>query len=91
MSMVISKRLNLVQGRKATSWARVINGRLLLFIQNHSIVASQRQRETRTTHSLIVYEIEWEDFEELARVATFTRRHTGREGSTLRHAWRASH
>ncbi|WP_210907384.1 hypothetical protein [Streptomyces sp. RK31] len=84
--MVISRRLNALEGRHADSWARVIGGRLFLFIHGHSPTAGGNTRARMTTRSLTVYEIEWEDFADLAEVARFTHSQR-REGSALRHRW----
>ncbi|MEU2354566.1 hypothetical protein ABZ599_16615 [Streptomyces misionensis] len=84
--MIISPRLNLLEGRHADSWTRVIGGRLFLFTHRHSLTIGGNTRARMTTRSLAVHEIAWEDFAELAEVATFTHSQR-REGSTLRHHW----
>lgn len=85
--MVISKRMNVVLGRHADSWVRVIGGRLFLFIHGHSPTAGGNTRERMTTRVIHAYEIPWDEFETLPERAKF--HHTMR-GNTLRHLWRAS-
>lgn len=88
--MVISRRLNVIEGRHADSWARVIGGKLFLFIHGHSPTTGGNTRARMVTLYVSVWELEWDEFKELAEAATFMRRHAGREGSVRRHAWRAS-
>lgn len=83
--MVISKRLNIVLGRYVDSWARVIGGRLYLFVREHTIVSSRRCREASVTLGVTVYEIEWDEFKELEGQASFVRR---QKSSARQHRFR---
>lgn len=82
--MVISNRLNLVEGRYCDSWTRVIGGKLILFCHNHTLTAGGNTRAYMRTHSVAVYEIEWDDFSKLEQRASFTHRQNP-EWSTRRH------
>jgi hypothetical protein len=87
--MVITGRMNLVEGRHADSWTRVIGGKLFMFVHGHSVTYGGNTRKLMTTRSVVAYEVEWDDFEELARKAQFTHAQGKEYGSTRRHAFKA--
>jgi hypothetical protein len=85
--MNISKRFNFVFGRLCDSWTRVIDGKLFLFCHSHSPTYGGNTRKDMSSRAVIVFEVEWDDFEKLAERAKFTYKQTREIGSTRRHSF----